>query len=63
MQVANEIPNLTLVQISDLHIGELDPATGNAQISSLVRKAMVNSSWFDGVLGHHSRGLEHLAKF
>jgi calcineurin-like phosphoesterase family protein len=61
--VADETPNLTLVQISDLHIGELDPATGNAQISSLVRKIMANSSWFDGVLGHHSRGLEHLAKF
>jgi Calcineurin-like phosphoesterase len=61
--VADEIPNVTLVQISDLHIGELDPATGNARMSSLIRKLMANSSWFDGVLGHHSRGLEHLAKF
>jgi 3',5'-cyclic AMP phosphodiesterase CpdA len=61
--VAEDISPVTLVQISDLHFGPLDPATGNAKPSPLVRKLIANTTWFDGVLGHHARGLEHLARF
>jgi 3',5'-cyclic AMP phosphodiesterase CpdA len=61
--MSEEIPPVTFVHISDLHVGKLDPVTGNALLSPFVRNVMANSTWFDGVLGHHSRGLEHLAKF
>jgi len=51
---------LTLVQVSDLHIGELDPATGNAQLSPAMVPIFANFTIFDGVLGHHALALEEL---
>lgn len=54
---------LTLLQISDLHIGEIDAVTGDASVSGATRKLVANTTWLDGLLGHHSRGLEHLARF
>jgi predicted phosphodiesterase len=57
------IPRVTLMQISDLHVGEIDPSTGDAAVSPLVRNLIANTTWFDGVLGHHARGLQHLHKF
>ncbi len=54
---------LTLVHISDLHIAELDPATGDAAISERTRKLISNLTWFDGLLGHHSIALQQLERF
>jgi len=54
---------LTLLHVSDLHVGDIDPSSGDALISKAFGKLVSNSTWFDGLLGHHSRGLEHLEKF
>lgn len=54
---------LTILHASDLHIGEIDPLTGNASYSPALTALLSNLTWFDGVLGHHGRGLEHLAAF
>jgi hypothetical protein len=54
---------LTIVQISDLHIGEIDPSNGDASISSTAASLFAQSTWFDGILGHHGRALQDLAEF
>lgn len=54
---------LTILQISDLHIGSIDPVTGDAQVNNLTRQLFANFTCFDGVLGHHARALEDLADF
>jgi Calcineurin-like phosphoesterase len=54
---------LVLVQLSDLHIGEIDPQTGDAQVSKIEALFYSNCSWLDGVLGHHGRALEDVAQF
>jgi 3',5'-cyclic AMP phosphodiesterase CpdA len=54
---------LTILQISDLHIGAIDPATGDALISTAAAQLFANFTWFDGVLGHHARALQDLKKF
>jgi len=54
---------LTILQISDLHIGRIDPITGNAAVSNAGAFLFANFSWFDGVLGHHARGLQELETF
>lgn len=51
------------LQISDLHIGDIEAATGNATLSHALAKAAATYSRFDGLLGHHARGLEDLAAF
>src|SRR4051812_12980579 len=61
--MAAEKPQLVLVQISDLHFGEIDPATGDAKSSSLAAKIFANTTIFDGVLGHHGRALQDLEEF
>ena len=53
----------TFVQISDLHIGEIDPGSGDAQVSGLAKVALQNSSWFDGLMGHHGVALQDLEVF
>jgi 3',5'-cyclic AMP phosphodiesterase CpdA len=57
------IPRVTLMQISDLHFGEIDRFTGDAVVTPLARRLTANTSCFDGVLGHHARGLQHLDQF
>jgi 3',5'-cyclic AMP phosphodiesterase CpdA len=57
------IPRVTLMQISDLHFGEIDRFTGDALVSPLARRLIANTTCFDGVLGHHARGLQHLDQF
>jgi Calcineurin-like phosphoesterase len=56
-------PLLTILHVSDLHIGEVDPASGDALVSPLAARLFSNLTWFDGVLGHHSRGLDDLHRF
>lgn len=53
----------TFLQISDLHIGDIDPNSGNATLSPTMVKLASNYHRFDGLVGHHGRGLDHLAKF
>lgn len=53
----------TFIQISDLHIGEIDPTSGNSALSRVATRLASNFSHLDGLLGHHSRGLEELADF
>ncbi len=57
------MPLLTIVHVSDLHIGHLDPITGGAQVSAAAHALFANTTCFDGVLGHHARGLEDLDHF
>jgi len=53
----------TLLHISDLHIGNIDPATGDAAISAAVQLGLDNFPVFDGLLGHRARALRELAEF
>jgi len=53
----------TLLHISDLHIGSLDPNTGDANISSAVQVGLDNFPIFDGLLGHQAKALRALAEF
>lgn len=56
-------PLATLLHISDLHIGNLDPNTGDAAISPAIHFGLENFPLFDGLLGHHANALRDLAKF
>jgi hypothetical protein len=53
----------TLLHISDLHIGTIDPDTGDAVISPTVQVGLDNFPLFDGLLGHHAKALRALAEF
>ncbi|WP_374582873.1 metallophosphoesterase [Pseudoduganella sp.] len=53
----------TLVHISDLHIGRIDPASGDAAISTPVQVGLDNFPLFDGLLGHHAIALQDLEQF
>jgi hypothetical protein len=61
--MANGKTLLTIIQISDLHIGQIDRMTGDAQLNSATQQVFANCGWFDVVLGHHARGLEDLDDF
>ena len=55
---------MTLVHISDLHIGELNPSSGDALITRRLENAISNASTpLDGLLGHHSSALRQLSTF
>jgi hypothetical protein len=56
-------PLATLLHISDLHIGSIDPTTGDAAISPAVQLGLDNFPLFDGLLGHRARALHDLAEF
>lgn len=56
-------PIFRFLQISDLHIGNIDPLTGDAQLDPRTLRLHAHLPWLDGVLGHHGRGLEDLAAF
>src|SRR3954447_6713817 len=51
---------LSLLRISDPHIGRIDPISGNATVSQSDGVLFANLSWFDRVQGHHARGLQDL---
>lgn len=51
----------SFIHISDLHLGLMDPATGNAIVPSLV--PMIRFKFFDGLWGHRARLLKILADF
>jgi 3',5'-cyclic AMP phosphodiesterase CpdA len=53
----------TFVHISDIHIGEIDPASGDARTSRLAAQVYSNTPWLDGLLGHHGRALHELDEF
>ena len=53
----------TFVQISDLHIGNIDLANGDAEISPAAAQVYMNTPFFDGLLGHHGAALEELESF
>jgi 3',5'-cyclic AMP phosphodiesterase CpdA len=54
---------LTILHISDLHIGEIDPANGDALVSAAAQTVFANQPWLDGLLGHHAFGLKELDAF
>jgi hypothetical protein len=53
----------TMVQISDLHLGSIEPVTGDALGSRPAAQRLAPFSWWDGVLGHHGRTLQDLEAF
>lgn len=53
----------TLLHISDLHIGSIDPKTGDATLSPAVQAGLDNFPLFDGLLGHRAKALRELAAF
>lgn len=53
----------TLVQVSDLHIGEIDPGSGNATLNKNFVRMASTFKVLDGLLGHHAGGLEALDRF
>jgi 3',5'-cyclic AMP phosphodiesterase CpdA len=61
--MADPSPLLTILHISDLHIGYIDGATGNSQVSTATSQLFANCSWCDGVQGHHARALDELDDF
>src|SRR5205807_4027 len=61
--MATNAPLLTIVHISDLHFGEIDPTTGDAVVSTAASKLYAQVTWFDGLLGHHARALQELEDF
>lgn len=54
---------LTILRISDLHIGELDARSGDAKVSNLEARLFARYPWFDGLRGHHAQALEELHAF
>lgn len=56
-------PLATFLHISDLHIGSIDPTTGDAAISPAVQLGLDNLPLFDGLLGHRAKALRDLAEF
>jgi hypothetical protein len=53
----------TFVHISDLHIGEVDPAKGDAKVNPVAARLYAAPGPFDGLLGHHGVALEDLEAF
>jgi 3',5'-cyclic AMP phosphodiesterase CpdA len=53
----------TFIHVSDLHIGDIDPATGDAAVSPRMAQVFANNHWLDGLLGHHGQALEELEAF
>jgi len=53
----------TLLHISDLHIGEFEPISGDCKISPVAANVLNNMPIFDGLLGHHAAALRHLDDF
>ncbi|CAM2178625.1 metallophosphoesterase family protein [Burkholderia cepacia] len=53
----------TFVHISDLHIGDIDPNTGNAIVNRTAALAVKNFAQLDGLLGHQARSLQDLTDF
>jgi hypothetical protein len=50
----------TLLHISDLHIGDIDPTSGNNTLDAEVMNLWHTASVFQGYLGHTHRALCHL---
>ena len=50
----------TLLHVSDLHIGDIDPISGNNTLDSEVINLWRSASIFQGYLGHSHRALCHL---
>lgn len=63
MQSDSAVRVLSLIHISDLHVGEIDPLTGNATICSVAARAARRFPIFDGLLGHQARSLQDLSRF
>jgi Calcineurin-like phosphoesterase len=53
----------TFIQVSDLHIGDIDPRSGDAKVSAAAGYTYQNFTWFDGLLGHQGRALKELEAF
>jgi hypothetical protein len=52
-----------MVQISDLHIGSIEPVTGDALGSKPAAQLAAQFSWCDDVLGHDGRAWQDLEGF
>jgi hypothetical protein len=50
----------TIVQVSDLHFGDIDPNTGNSDLRGRVLPWWRHLSWLDGFMGHSANALVHL---
>jgi DNA repair exonuclease SbcCD nuclease subunit len=53
----------TFVHVSDLHIGDIDPRSGDARVSPAAGYAYQNLTYLDGLLGHQGRALRELEEF
>jgi hypothetical protein len=54
----------TFVHLSDLHIGEVNPGSGDAVVSAVAARLYATGhSFLDGLLGHHGQALEDLEAF
>jgi hypothetical protein len=53
----------TFVHVSDLHIGQIDPRSGDANVSVPASVVYQSFPWLDGLLGHHGRALRDLQEF
>jgi hypothetical protein len=53
----------TFIHVSDLHIGEIDPRSGDALVSPGTGTFFQKFKYLDGLLGHHGRALNDLQEF
>ena len=53
----------TFLHVSDLHVGDIDPRSGDARVSAAAGYTYQNFTWLDGLLGHHGRALKELQEF
>lgn len=53
----------TFVHVSDLHLAEVDPSTGDSRLDARPPPWWPQLRWFDGYLGHHGIALRHLEDF
>ena len=54
---------LTMLHISDLHIGLLDPGRAGQAFDAAVQDWWKRNQLFDGYLGHSGQALHQLAQF
>jgi hypothetical protein len=53
----------TFIHVSDLHIGEIDPQSGDALVSPGTNSFIQQFKYLDGILGHHGQALKDLQAF
>lgn len=55
---------LTLIHVSDLHIGPIDPGgSGNSEAHPVIGQMLTLMPFLDGLIGHHGESLRNLESF